>query len=207
MIVVPRPRSRKGGVAVLLCEPLSGFMLTVEQSEWGQLLAVEVLGADRPLTVVCCYRHKLPGLAAAAAVMTALRSLRDKTWVVAADWNEAVSTKGQWSGCSPGMLASPTTEGRRRREERTQKRRGSLVSLTPSKACASQQHGRLREKANGKRISRSQPSGRPGLGAPKGPSRRQASWSAPPKSRGAPRHRSGWRPAASQRANRWRSAV
>lgn len=95
MTMVPQPRLRKGGVAVLLRDPRFGFHLTSEQPEWGQLIAVEVLGADRPLTVVSCYRHKLPGLASAAAVMTLLRSRKDKTWVVAMDWNEEASTKGQ----------------------------------------------------------------------------------------------------------------
>lgn len=97
MISLPKPRLRKGGAAVLLRESPSGFLVKSEQEEWGQLLAVEVLGADRPLVVTCCYRHKLPGLAAAAAMVSMLRSLRDKTWVVAADWNEAVGTDGQWA--------------------------------------------------------------------------------------------------------------
>lgn len=48
MIAVPQPRSRKGRTAVVLREPLSGFTITSEQSESGQLIAAEVMGGGSP---------------------------------------------------------------------------------------------------------------------------------------------------------------
>ena len=83
------PGGGRGGVAILVREPLGLHVLSSFSAVAGQVLAARVFGASVPLAVVCAYRRPAAADELLPQLDAAILPVAHLHWVLACDWNAA----------------------------------------------------------------------------------------------------------------------
>ena len=95
MACVPKPGSRKGGVAVLVQRPLAVQVLQQSSSNQGQLLVTQLHGLQRSLRVLAAYRPPDADLSLLYQASEASSLLEGRPWVLGVDGNVNMH-RGLW---------------------------------------------------------------------------------------------------------------
>ena len=95
MACVPKPGSRKGGVAVLVQRPLAVQVLQQSSSNQGQLLVTQLHGLQRSLRVLAAYRPPDADLSVLYQASEASCLLEGRPWVLGVDGNVNMH-RGLW---------------------------------------------------------------------------------------------------------------
>ena len=95
MACVPKPGRRKGGVAVLVQQPLAVQVLQQSSSNQGQLLVTQLHGPQRSLRVLAAYRPPDADLSVLFQAVEASMVLEGRPWVLGVDGNVNMHS-GPW---------------------------------------------------------------------------------------------------------------
>lgn len=80
----------RGGVAVLVKEPLALSHVHQSTGTWGQLLVCELLGHAMPITVCSGYRRPDGALDSAnEAILSGFAKAQHRHWILGVDWNSS----------------------------------------------------------------------------------------------------------------------
>ena len=80
----------RGGVAIMVTEPLAISRLYMHCGTWGQILAAELLGHKEPVSLLCAYRRPNANLEGPLQELTECFSkIQHRKWIFSTDWNSS----------------------------------------------------------------------------------------------------------------------